>query len=515
MPAGRSEQTGKSIAIIGGGIAGLCAGCYAQMNGYQSRIYEMHSAPGGLMTAWERQGYTIDYCIHWLVGSSPASSMHKLWREVGLLRDRQIVDLDVWAEYESKDGRRLTFWRDLDRLESHLCELAPADADLIQSLLKDARRLASADLPADAPPRELMRPLDMLRLGPKMLPWMGPARRWGKLSIAQLADRFQPGIVRDAIRSFWPGEIGAMALLSTFAWLHAGAAGYPVGGSLPLARNVERRYMELGGEIRYGTRVAEILTERTGGADRARGVRLADGTEEQAEVVISAADGHATIYEMLGARYLDEALRGCYERGELPLFPPILFIGVGVGRTFAEEAQRISGLHFPLAEPVGAGAVYKDELSARIVNFDPTMAPEGKTVITTILEADGDYWCGLREHDKKKYAAEKTRIGEAVVRGLDGRFPGLKDQVEMVDVATPATTVRYTGNWRASFEGWLPTPGYLTKGLPRRLPGLDDFYMAGQWVQPGGGLPTGVMTAREVQQLICKRDGIGFRTTMV
>jgi len=467
------------------------------------------------MTAWERQGYTIDYCIHWLVGSSAASSMHKLWREVGLLRDRQIVDLDVWAEYESKDGRRLTFWRDLDRLEPHLCELAPADADVIRALLKDARRLATADLPADAPPRELMRPLDMLRLAPKMLPWMGPARRWGKLSVTQLLNRFQPGIVRDAIRSFWPGEIGAMALLSTFAWLHAGVAGYPVGGSLPLARNVERRYVELGGEIRYGARVAEILTERTGGADRARGVRLADGTEEQAEVVISAADGHATIYEMLGARYLDEALRGLYERDELPLFPPILFIGVGVGRAFAEEAQRITGLHFPLAEPIGAGAVYKDELSVRIVNFDPTMAPEGKMVITTILEADGDYWCELRENDKKKYAAEKTRIGEAVVRGLDGRFPGLKDQVEMIDVATPATTVRYTGNWRASFEGWLPTPGYLTKGLPRRLPGLDDFYMAGQWVQPGGGLPTGVMTAREVQQLICKRDGVGFHTTMV
>jgi len=48
-----------------------------------------------------------------------------------------------------------------------------------------------------------------------------------------------------------------------------------------------------------------------------------------------------------------------------------------------------------------------------------------------------------------------------------------------------------------------------------KLPGLDDFYMAGQWVQPGGGLPTGVMTAREVQQLICKRDGVGFHTTMV
>ena len=84
--------------------------------------------------------------------------MNRLWREVGLLRDRQIVDLDVWAEYESQDGRRVTFWRDLDRLEAHLCELAPADADADPALIEDARRLAAADMPADLPPRELMSP---------------------------------------------------------------------------------------------------------------------------------------------------------------------------------------------------------------------------------------------------------------------------------------------------------------------------------------------------------------------
>jgi phytoene dehydrogenase-like protein len=304
-----------------------------------------------------------------------------------------------------------------------------------------------------------------------------------------------------------------MALLGTWAWLHAGAAGYPLGGSLPMAHNVERRYLELGGEIRYDARVTRILTQRTGGADRAAGVELADGSQEPAEIVISAADGHATIYVMLIGPYLADALRGVYDRPVPALFPPILFVGVGVARDFAGEPQRISGLHVTADEPVGAGTVQATELAVRIFNFDPAMAPEGKTVITVMFEADGPYWMDLRDHDREKYRAEKARIGEAVVRALDRRFPGLKDDVEMVDVATPATTVRYTGNWRASFEGWMPTPGYMMKGLPRRLPGLDDFYMIGQWVQPGGGLPTGVMTAREVLQLVCKRDDVEFQTT--
>ena len=58
----------KSIIIIGAGIAGLSTGCYGQMNGYRTRIFEMHNLPGGLCTSWQRQGYTIDGCLAWLVG---------------------------------------------------------------------------------------------------------------------------------------------------------------------------------------------------------------------------------------------------------------------------------------------------------------------------------------------------------------------------------------------------------------------------------------------------------------
>jgi 2-polyprenyl-6-methoxyphenol hydroxylase-like FAD-dependent oxidoreductase len=37
----------KSMLIIGAGIAGLSAGCYGQMNGYKTQLFEMHDKPGG------------------------------------------------------------------------------------------------------------------------------------------------------------------------------------------------------------------------------------------------------------------------------------------------------------------------------------------------------------------------------------------------------------------------------------------------------------------------------------
>jgi heterodisulfide reductase subunit A-like polyferredoxin len=80
----------KTVVIIGAGIAGLAAGCYGRMNGYRTRIVELHDKPGGLCTAWTRKGYTIDGCIHWLTGSSADDSLYRVWEELGAVQGRRM-----------------------------------------------------------------------------------------------------------------------------------------------------------------------------------------------------------------------------------------------------------------------------------------------------------------------------------------------------------------------------------------------------------------------------------------
>ena len=81
-----------SMIIIGAGVAGLSAGCYGRMNGFETTIYEMHDKPGGVCTSWKRKGYVFDGCIHWLVGSRPGSDFNRVWMELGALQGREIVD---------------------------------------------------------------------------------------------------------------------------------------------------------------------------------------------------------------------------------------------------------------------------------------------------------------------------------------------------------------------------------------------------------------------------------------
>ena len=103
-----------------------------------------------------------------------------------------------------------------------------------------------------------------------------------------------------------------------------------------------------------------------------------------------------------------------------------------------------------------------------------------------------------------------------VIEQLESRLPGISEQIEVVDVSTPMTVERYTGNWQGSQEGWLITTEtfgiVMGKGMDKTLPGLDDFYMCGQWVEPGGGLPTVVMSGRRLIKKICREDDIRFKT---
>lgn len=503
----------KSIIIIGGGIAGLSAGCYGQMNGYRTQIFELHDKPGGVCTAWKRKGYTIDGCIHWLVGTNPANNFYHIWKELGALPGQAIVNHDYFLRVEGKGGKVFNVYSDLDRLEQHMKELAPEDKDVIEEFIGAARKCARISLPIDKAP-ELYSPIDGLKLMFQMLPFLGFMKKWSKTSTLDFARRFTNPFLREAFSAGFAGDIEDMPIffmMMTLAWLNQKAAGYPVGGSLKFSRAIERRYLDLGGKISYKSPVAKVLVKN----DRAVGVRLADGTEHRGDIVISAADGHATIFDMLGGKYIDDKIRGYYAQPHL--CPPLVYVGLGVGRTFDDVPSSVAGTGFLLDKPITITGKKHQRMGVQIYNFDPTLAPEGKSVLKTQFNTDYDYWKKL-SREPERYKAEKEQIADQVVAALDQRFPGLAAKVEMRDVATPLTWERYTGSWRGSYEGWMPTTksnmAFFTGHMSKTLPGLDNFYMIGQWVEPGGGVPTAAMSGRNVSQIICKKDKKPFVTTI-
>jgi phytoene dehydrogenase-like protein len=498
-------MTQETVLIIGAGVAGLAAGIYAQANGFQSHIFELHDLPGGLCTAWERKGYVFDGCIHYLFGSAPAQPFHDLWLDLGAIQDRPMINHQEFMQVVDPDGREVHAYVDPDRFQDHLLTLAPEDAHAIRSLCQGVRDFTKFDLSLlQSKPRRLMRGQDGLALAGKMMPFVPVLARWGLLSAEDFAMRLRSPLLRRAFPQMfaWP-EIPMMAALSLLAYMHTGNAAFPAGGSLEFARAIEQRYLALGGQIHYKAQVEQILVR----AGHAVGVRLYDNTEVLGDAVISAADAHATLYEMLDNVYTPAALRRGFA-GSLPIRSQMQ-ISLGVNRDLSAEPHWATYL---LDAPIQAGGRTHDCLSVKHYCFDPSLAPAGKSVLMVMLPSDYGYW--QRIYGRKLYDVEQLQESKPVVEFLAACYPGLCDQIEVTDIATPLSYERYTGNWLGSTCGWLPskpTMAAMLLGMPKTLPRLRDFWLAGQWVEPGGSVPLAAMSGKNAIQLLCADRKQPFR----
>ncbi len=497
----------KSIIIIGAGIAGLAAGCYAQMNGYHSQIFELHKLPGGLCTSWVRKGYTFDGCIHYLFGSGEGQPFNQLWHELGALPGEGIVNHSEFIRVSEPGGKTLVVYCDPDLLEAHLCQLSPADRRLSHAFCEGIRAFTRFDMTLiNRKPRRLMTLQDWREFGAGMTPFLPQVAKWALVSAQDFANRFRDPFLRRAIPQMfsWP-EIPMMAGLSLLAYLHTGNAGFPLGGSLAFARQLEKRYLALGGQIHYQSQVEKILVEN----GKAVGVRLYNDQVHRADVTISAADGRGTLFYMLGKEHIPPKIRRYYD-GRLPVHT-LIQVSLGVRRDFSREPHW--AIHL-LNQPLVLAHEEHHEIGIKHFCFDPGLAPQGKSTLITTIRANYDFWQRIYGH--RLYDTEQEQVAGLVIDYLEAHYPGLKQEIEVVDVATPLSYERYTGNWQGSSCGWLltkETMPLLMTGMEKTLPGVQNFYLAGQWVEPGGSVPLAAMSARNALQLICAADGKPFIAT--
>lgn len=494
------------IIIIGAGISGLAAGCYAQMNGYQTQIFELHNLPGGLCTAWQRHGYIFDGCIHYIFGSGPGQPFYPIWEELGAVQTLNFVNHTDFMEIRGPAGETLKVHSQPDELEHHLKTISPEDAKLITGFCRGVRTFKDFDLSMlQQKPKSLMTAADWARVGKEVLPFIRVLGKWGSLSLRELAEQFKHPFLRQAVPHMfaWP-DVPVMVGMSLLAYLDNRNAGFPMGASLNFARAIEQRYLDLGGEILYSAQVERVLVED----DRAVGIRLYNNQEYRAERVISACDGKRTIFDMLRGEYVNRRIQQLYD-GHLPIHSQ-LQVSLGVNRDFSHQPHWVTHL---LDQPVKIAGEDRYEIGVKHYCFDPSLAPPGKSVVIVMLTTAYSYW--QRIYGRRDYNAEEIQEAGILINRLEQFYPGIKADIEVMDVATPLSYERYTGNWQGASCGWLLTKETLPlmiKGVPKRLPGLDRFYMVSQWTEPGGSVPIVAMSGRNMIHEICHEDGKAFVT---
>lgn len=490
----------KSILIIGSGLGGLSAGIFGQINGFDTHIYEMHSRAGGQCATWQRNGYTFDVCIHHLMGCSPQLKINKIWSEMGAIPIDLVYPKEC-VSVASPDGKMFYDYYDTKKLEEHLCELSPQDADVIHEYVDAIEYFSKHDMIGSMVMEGIP---GVIRNMPAILKNL----KWFKISMADFAKRFSDPFLQKA----FPLIVYSSPSVPMFAHLMRHGSGsnrdiaWPVGGSRALIDAIVTRYKSLGGRIDYGRKVTKILVKD----GKASGVRLEDGTEEFADIVISNADGRKTLLEMLDGKYMDDRLRGyCTEPADETNWAVHVFLGVN--RDLSAEP---SSLVLLLDEPVTIAGHECKSLEMQIYGFDKSMAPDGKGTIKVELVSSYSYWKKLLQN-KQEYNAEKQKVTEQVINILEKHFHGIKDQVEVTDVPTLLTWERFMGGTHGFANG--PSKkmslGSMFSTSDMTVPGLDNFYFAGVWATSAGATFLNALSGEKAIKKICKKEKIKFQAS--
>ena len=484
----------KKVFVVGAGISGLSAGIYAARCGFDVTIFEQHITFGGLSTSWSRKGFYFEGGMHWLTGSSPKMPLYQVWKELGALKENNpIENRDPYYVYINGD-KRLYMWRDLDKLCNQLKEFAPEDKKMIEKFRKDVKSLLGVHLVVN----------DIMGLKAKnprhpgigeLLKMIPAGLNYGRLvnmSYEEYVNQFKNEDVRRLLLNSIGYRYNAMSFIYTIASFASGDCGYPDGGSVTMGQNMLDTYRELGGKIEFRKKIENIELD---GAGNACGVKI-DGEILPCDAVIVTQDMRNAI-DNLFDRMIDNPLASKIRKNVVS--EQNVFVCLGVKADLSRLPQ---AMIFPLKESFEiAGVKYND---LRIYNYAKyeNRAPEGCTSLTSLFLGPSYYYWKQAKEDGS-YKQKKDELGKKFIEALSEFIPEVKDNVAVIDVATPCTYERYCSTYEGS---WMSVWEKGTKqyNYPQKIPGINGVYFAGQRTMMPGGLPIAAYSGRIAVQLLCR-----------
>lgn len=493
----------RDVSIIGAGIAGLTAGCYLQMNGFNVTIYESHNISGGLCTSWKRNDYIFDGCIHSTIAPNNKYKTSAWMSELIDFDKTEYHYFDELSLIKLKDGREFHFYTNPDKLETELLKIAPEDWKFIKNMIKSVKAFAKYDMQMSKPV-ELWTPIDYYLRQFITAPYVGHLSKWSK-SLKSTIQKCKSDILKEVLNQDFFTRYPFYFFLISIGQMNDKSVGYPIGGSCNFAKQIENKFVSLGGKIKFNSTVKKIIVKD----NKATGIILENGEKiENNQLIISAADGYNTIFNLLDGKFVDKKISRRYDNH--PKWPSIVMVSIGISRTFENEPSLIDvRLDNKLIIDDQTAA---DSIPVTIYNFDPTLAPEGKTCLRVILHTNNYlYWSNLKNNEPKRYDFEKNKIANDIVEILEKHIGNIKSCLEQIDVSTPVTFSRYTNNWDGSIQGWEWLPGLIPEHIKNNLPKLKNFWTTGQWTMPGGGVAGAFINARDLVRIICSKNSIKFK----
>lgn len=493
-----SRQDGPYDAIvIGSGIGGLTTAALLSELGWKLAVLEQHYTAGGNTHSYERAGYDWDVGVHYLgdLGSSTMTRRLFDWLSKGALE---------WAPMDAHYDRFFIGDRVYDAVagrhafRDNLVSYFPCEAEAIDRYLGLLREVSRG-----------MRDFTLSRTLP---PWAATVARpllkhrksglFARSTFEVLSELTNNPELIAVLTGQW-GDLGLPPKKSSFAmqaliarhYLHGGF--YPVGGASRIAQSILPRIRATGGEVFTYAAVAEILLHE----GKTRGVRMADGSEVLAPIVISSAGVYNTFKKLLPDTVARE--RG-YDQLLQQVRPSIGHVGmyIGLKGTAAELGlPKTNFWIYPggndydgaverfLADPTGPfPVVFISFPSAKDPDFE--RRHPGRSTIEIVAPAPYELfekWAGTTWGQRgDDYETLKHRCGERLLEHLFEKLPQLRDRIDYSEVSTPLSMQWFCGYSRGELYGLDHDPVRMSQDWLQPRTRISGLWLTGQDIMSCG-----------------------------
>ncbi|MBN2033572.1 MAG: NAD(P)-binding protein [Deltaproteobacteria bacterium] len=482
------------VIVVGAGLGGLSAATFLSQTGKKVLLLEKHNVPGGYASSFLRGRFEFDVALHELSGVGGEENRGPLWGFLNAWGVAPGVKFMPVAEFYRcvLPGLDVILPFGRQNFEDFLANQFPTEAAGIRRFTSLVFDMAEEAIRAN-----------MLGGGPAVIdPSEFPLlTTYADRTVAQVFSSFFSGQRIRAVLGQLCNYLGQPPSKLAFTNYVMGLSSYLNYGPVHIrgtSQALSQAFVEVietnGGQVWLNNGAARILTS----GNSVSGVLAQDGTEISCPRVVCNANPMVSCLELIGRDKIpDWYLRrlGAWSAGfstfnvymgldcssrDLGLTTHETFVGIEYDLDKYDEAVLKTVNMHPIGVTVTAYNI-----------ADPEFSPPGTATVVITMGAHGEPWLRLSSHE---YLETKRRLASKAMDLAEIVAPGLRNHIEVLDIATPITNARYTENPGGSYTGFAENRQCSTLGrIPSRGP-LAGLYFANAWVNMGGGFMPSILS---------------------